>query len=55
MNKINEATLYFLFKSEKKADEGHLKQMRDRGPEKQFLYLFGQRKDIIIDCKVEKF
>ena len=28
MNKINEAT-FFLFKSEKKTDEGHLKQMKE--------------------------
>ena len=28
MNKINEATL-FLLKSEKKTNEGHLKQMRE--------------------------
>ena len=29
---------FFLFKSEKKTDEGHLKQMRDQGPEKHFLF-----------------
>ena len=28
MNKINQAT-FFLLKSEKKTDEGHLKQMRE--------------------------
>ena len=35
MNKINEAT--FLFKSEKKTDEGHLKQMKEGL--KDFFYL----------------
>ena len=26
---MNEGTFFFLFKSEKKTDEGHLKQMRE--------------------------
>ena len=37
MSKINEAT-FFLFKSEKKTDEGHLKQMRE-GLRNNFFYL----------------
>ena len=32
MNKINEATCFFLLKSEKKTDEG--------GPEKQFIFFY---------------
>ena len=42
MNKINEAT-FFLFKSEKKTDEGHLKQMRE-GLRNNLFFLFGLRK-----------
>ena len=38
MNKINEAT-FFLFKSEKKTDEGHLKQMREGLRKNLFFYL----------------
>ena len=37
MNKINEAT-FFLFKSEKKTDEGHLKKMKE-GMRNIFFYL----------------
>ena len=37
MNKINEAT-FFIFKSEKKTDEGHLKQMREG---LRIFFLFG--------------
>ena len=40
MNKINEATFFFLFKSEKKTDEGHLKQMRE-GLRNNYFFLFG--------------
>ena len=38
MKKINEAT--FFSKSEKRTDEGHLKQMRE-GLRNNFLFLFG--------------
>ena len=37
MNEMNDAN-YFLFKSEKKTDEGHLKQMGE-GP--RYFFLFG--------------
>ena len=39
MNKINEAT-FFKFKSEKKTDEGHFKQMRE-GLRNIFLAVLG--------------
>ena len=38
MNKINKAI--FVFKSEKRSDEGHLKQTRE-GLRNNFLFLFG--------------
>ena len=38
MNKINEAT-FFLFKSEKKTNEGHLKQMRE-GQDRETIFFY---------------
>ena len=38
MNKINEAT-FFLFKSEKKTDERHMKQMKEGLRNYYFFYL----------------
>ena len=48
MNKINEATCFFLLKSEKKTDEG--------GPEKQFIFfLFVQNLAFSIRKLVMKY
>ena len=45
MNKINEAT--FLFKSEKKTDEGHLKQI---GEGLRNIFLFGLISNFFLLC-----
>ena len=54
MNKINEAT-FFLFKSEKKTDDGYLKQMREG---LRNIFLFGlsiQRVKLMLNFSIITF